>query len=130
MSHYRSVTTALAVLVLATPLAAQGVTDNRAAPNATPLMGSVLMAMPRVAIDPAPSLAPTLANATVGVRMGVTAAAPDALVVRSAGSHSPAMMIVGGVALLVGAVVGGNAGTIIMVGGGAIGLWGLWNYLQ
>ena len=40
------------------------------------------------------------------------------------------MMIVGGAALIVGAVVGGTAGTIIMIVGGVIGLVGLWNYLQ
>jgi hypothetical protein len=40
------------------------------------------------------------------------------------------MMIVGGAALIIGAVVGGTAGTIIMIAGGVIGLVGLWNYLQ
>jgi len=44
--------------------------------------------------------------------------------------NSPAMMIVGGVALLVGAVIGGSSGTIIMIGGGLLGLFGLWNYLR
>jgi hypothetical protein len=39
-------------------------------------------------------------------------------------------MIVGGAALLVGAVIGGNAGTIIMVGGGVVGLYGLYKFLQ
>jgi hypothetical protein len=40
------------------------------------------------------------------------------------------MMIVGGAALIVGAVVGGTAGTIVMIVGGVIGLVGLWNYLN
>jgi hypothetical protein len=40
------------------------------------------------------------------------------------------MMIVGGVALLVGAAVGGESGNIIMVGGAVIGLFGLWHYLK
>jgi uncharacterized membrane protein YiaA len=48
----------------------------------------------------------------------------------SQGSRNPAMMIVGGAALVVGAVIGGQAGTIVMVGGAVIGLVGLWNYLQ
>ena len=37
-----------------------------------------------------------------------------------------AMMIVGGAVLVVGAVIGGTPGTIIMVGGGVIGLIGLY----
>jgi hypothetical protein len=45
-------------------------------------------------------------------------------------SRSPAMMIVGGAALIVGAVIGGQSGTIVMVGGGLLGLVGLWNYLK
>ena len=40
------------------------------------------------------------------------------------------MMIVGSAAILVGAVVGGKGGTAIMVGGGVLGLVGLWNYLK
>jgi hypothetical protein len=40
------------------------------------------------------------------------------------------MMLVGGAGLLVGSIVGGKAGTVIMVGGGAVGLFGLWNYLK
>jgi hypothetical protein len=40
------------------------------------------------------------------------------------------MMIVGGVALVLGAVIGGGEGTIIMVGGAVIGLIGLWRWLQ
>jgi len=32
--------------------------------------------------------------------------------------------------MIVGAVIGGDAGTIVMVVGGVIGLVGLWNFLQ
>ncbi len=41
-----------------------------------------------------------------------------------------AMMVAGGAALVVGAIVGGDAGTVIMIGGGAIGIIGLYNYLK
>jgi hypothetical protein len=40
------------------------------------------------------------------------------------------MMIVGGAVLIVGAIVGGTSGTIIMVGGGVVGIIGLYRYLQ
>jgi hypothetical protein len=41
-----------------------------------------------------------------------------------------AMMVVGGAGIVVGALVGGDAGRIIMVGGAVVGLYGLWQYLQ
>lgn len=41
-----------------------------------------------------------------------------------------AWMVVGGAALVVGSMVGGDAGTIIMVTGGVIGLVGLFRYMQ
>ena len=40
------------------------------------------------------------------------------------------LMIIGGAAILVGAVVGGDAGWIISVGGACVGLYGLWIYLN
>lgn len=51
-------------------------------------------------------------------------------VVRPPNSRNTAMMLVGGAAMAVGALVGGDAGTIIMIGGGAVGLVGLWRHLQ
>ena len=46
------------------------------------------------------------------------------------GARSGALMFIGGAGLLVGALIGGSAGTVIMVAGGGIGLIGLWNYLN
>jgi len=39
-------------------------------------------------------------------------------------------MIVGGAAILVGAIVGDTAGNVFMVGGAVVGLYGLYKYLQ
>jgi hypothetical protein len=39
-------------------------------------------------------------------------------------------MVVGGAGLVVGSIVGGDAGTIIMVSGGVIGLVGLFRWLR
>jgi len=44
--------------------------------------------------------------------------------------QSRAMMIVGGAGLIVGAIIGGTPGTLVMVGGGVVGLVGLYDYLQ
>jgi len=41
-----------------------------------------------------------------------------------------ALMIVGGAAIVIGAVIGGDAGTIFMIGGAVAGLIGLYQYLQ
>jgi hypothetical protein len=40
------------------------------------------------------------------------------------------MMIVGGAALLAGTVVSGKTGTRIMIGGGILGLVGLWQHAK
>jgi hypothetical protein len=60
------------------------------------------------------------------------AAAPALLVQRRrAGLGQPmAMMVVGGAAVLLGAIIGDTPGTIIMIGGAVIGLIGLYEYLQ
>jgi hypothetical protein len=76
------------------------------------------------------SLAPVAQNLAVGVRAGVVPLGPVPVPRRGDTSHNRALMIVGGVTLLVGAVIGGDAGTIIMIGGGAIGIYGLYKYLQ
>ena len=41
-----------------------------------------------------------------------------------------ALMVVGGAALLTGLIIGGDAGTVIAVGGALVGLYGLYEYLQ
>ena len=45
-------------------------------------------------------------------------------------AENKALMIVGGAGLLVGAIIGGDAGTLIMVAGAAVGLYGLYKFLQ
>jgi hypothetical protein len=130
MSGHRSFTTAVAVLFLAAPLAAQGVSQGAAAQNVVPVTGPAPVAAPGASVERAPSLAPTRANATVGVRASAAAVAPVPSPSPSQRSRNPATMIVGGAALLVGAIIGGTAGTIVMVIGGVIGLVGLWDFLQ
>jgi hypothetical protein len=41
-----------------------------------------------------------------------------------------ALMVVGGAALIIGAVIGGTAGVLIAVAGAAVGLYGLYNFVQ
>ena len=56
---------------------------------------------------------------------------PTLVARQRAGLGQPmAMMVVGGAALLVGAIIGDTPGTIFMIGGAVIGLVGLYEYLQ
>jgi len=56
--------------------------------------------------------------------------APAPRVPRGNTSQNRALMIVGGVGLLVGAVIGGDAGTLVMLGSTGVGLWGLYRFLN
>lgn len=81
----------------------------------------------------APAVGPVLRPSAVRVRsarpepaLGINGAALAA----TSRTQSRAMMIVGGAALITGAIIGGDPGTIVMVGGAVVGLIGLYDYLQ
>jgi hypothetical protein len=51
----------------------------------------------------------------------------------ASGQHlgeAKAEMAVGGAAIVVGALIGGDGGSVLMFGGAIVGLYGLWNYLK
>lgn len=81
-----------------------------------------------------PPAGPSLDAATVGLRaeQNVQIPAKGTVVAqaRRGTTDATALMIVGGAAFLAGAVIGGDAGTIIMIGGAGVGLYGLYLYLQ
>ncbi|MHB8837386.1 MAG: hypothetical protein ACYC7F_00335 [Gemmatimonadaceae bacterium] len=129
MSRTSIVGAAFAAVLLASPVAAQSVIDapttRFTAPTAQAAPVTEL-ALPAVA----PSLASTQSAAPVGVH-AITTTLPFAPApAPRAYGRSPALMIVGGAMLLVGAVIGGDSGTIVMLGGGGLGLLGLWTYLR
>lgn len=107
------------ILVLRAPQgAAQSLTATPIAPNVTATQVQQSQ------------VGPTVAALTVGVR-NVVPATTQAAQRGSAGlGQNEALMIVGGAAILVGAVVGGDAGDIFMIGGAIVGLYGLYKYLQ
>lgn len=78
---------------------------------------------------------PTVAAASVAVQ-ALPAASTDAsaeaaaMQSRAGLGQSRALMFVGLATLIAGAVIGGEAGTVIMIAGAGIGLWGLYQYLQ
>ena len=80
----------------------------------------------------APAAGPTLDGAIVAVRAPMTATtreAPGAALARPL-RQSETLMIIGGGLFLTGAIIGDDAGTILMVGGVVTGLYGLYQYLQ
>jgi len=94
----------------------------------------------------APAQQPTKAARTIpaaGPRVELTATAarqrPQAIDSSAAATQAArrknmgqpvALMVVGGAAIIIGAVIGGDAGTIFMIGGAVAGLIGLYQYLQ
>jgi len=77
-----------------------------------------------------PAVGPALSNLPMAVQVeqSTTAAAlpPSTAYQR----QNQALMILGGAAFLTGAIIGGKAGTVFMVSGAVVGLYGLFKYLQ
>lgn len=75
---------------------------------------------------------PSVAASVVGIRRteATTKAPAPAAEARLGAGKNVALMVVGGAALIIGAVIGGTAGVLIAVAGAAIGLYGLYNFVQ
>lgn len=92
-------------------------------------------ASPAPAVSTAPTAQPSMVRADVaGIQVKADANAP--LVVNSAaaaGLHQGegvALMAVGGAALVAGLLIGDSAGTAVALGGVAVGLIGLYQYVR
>lgn len=126
------VTTPVAVLLFlsgaAAPLAAQTLVNT---PGDS---AQVIVDTARAVREGAPtsSTGAALTGLRSGVHVQETArdARPTMAPTRAGLGQARAMMIVGAAALITGGIIGGDAGTIIMVGGAVIGLIGLYEWLQ
>ncbi|HEY5219905.1 MAG TPA: hypothetical protein VIJ16_08845 [Gemmatimonadaceae bacterium] len=79
------------------------------------------------------AVGPVLQASAVAIQPANTSVALDRAAAMAGSTNltqSRAMMIVGGAGLIVGAIIGGTPGTLVMVGGGVVGLIGLYDYLQ
>ena len=113
-----------ALLALApVALTAQATADTPVAPVAT--APAVPVADAPAAVPIAGPVAETQAVALKAKNAPVPAPAP-----RANTTNNRALMIVGGVGLIVGAVIGGDAGTIVMLGSAGVGLLGLYRFLN
>jgi hypothetical protein len=136
MSGLRSVATAIAVMVFATPLLAQSATTvaDTTALARLPVSITTVAPMSVPHIRPAAPRWTTLQATTEATTQATTTpvAPRPATWSNGDGSHATAtaMMIVGGASLLVGTVISGKPGSMIMIGGGLLGLVGLWRYAK
>ena len=82
--------------------------------------------------DARPAAGPTIDAATAGIRPAPASATLVPGTAQQQGSFGRAetLMIVGGAAFVAGLIIGDDAGTVVMVSGAAIGLYGLYLYLQ
>jgi hypothetical protein len=98
-----------------------------------PTTGFPQSGSPEAATGQIAPMNPRVESARLGVAP-VEVAAEDpasALQRQRRGMGEPiALMVVGGGALLAGLIIGGDAGTVIAVGGAIIGLYGLYQYLR
>lgn len=121
-----SLAAAFAVMIPATLAYSQSLTTTPA-PAPTP-------ATAPESAKPDRGVGPTVAASTIGIRApsaakagNSTAAAADT---HLGAGQNVALMVVGGAAIVIGAVIGGAGGILLAIGGAAIGLWGLYNFIQ
>jgi hypothetical protein len=119
-----------AVTLGAAPLAAQsrGLSDTR---NESPTAAALGVA-PAAVTDSVVKTprGPSIASERVASHAITTPrGAPPVIQNRTSNRNAVALMIVGGAALVVGAVIGNDAGTLVMLGGAGIGLYGLYLFL-
>lgn len=123
------------IVTLTAPLGAQSV--SRASVPATDDSTAALLLRAPVAPGVTDSTASRATPApTVDLRAAAhytrstQTTAPNVFVGPHSQTQPVALMIVGGAAILAGALIEGDAGRIFMVGGAVIGLIGLYQYLQ
>ena len=114
-----------AAVLLAAPAAAQ---QNSPSLTSSPVPPAVSTDSAQRASTPA--VGPTVEASRVAVRRQPAEAVTPAAAPRGGYGQPVALMVVGGVALLSGLIIGGDAGTAIAIGGVVIGLIGLYQYLQ
>jgi hypothetical protein len=139
MMSFRSLSCGLLSLaLLATPAFAQSADSSSTgvaspAPAAAPIASEALRGHAQDAGHAASTAGPSREAATAGIRaVPESATTLSAAPARQQGSfgRSETLMIVGGAAFVAGLIIGDDAGTVVMVTGAAIGLYGLYLYLQ
>jgi hypothetical protein len=115
-----------AALIFAAPAAAQTAASANTGPE--PAASTVEVKAPTPAISIAPTQASTALSVSITPLTAPLVIAP--LPAQGNQRTNVALMIVGGAGLVVGSLIHGDTGTVIMVGGGVVGLIGLFRYLR
>ena len=100
------------------------------ASQAQSLMDSAFVTHRVATVAPVQSIGPTRASLSVAARTNIEPLTSPSAASGAGLTQPQALMIVGGAAILVGAIVGDTAGDVFMVGGAVVGLYGLYKYLQ
>lgn len=89
-------------------------------------------AAPKAQTETRAAAGPTVSSNVAGVQRASSAAPAKAAAAepRLGAGRNVALMVVGGAALIIGAVIGGTAGVLIAVAGAAVGLFGLYYFVQ
>ena len=133
VQHLRVMLSGATLVVAATPAAAQ---SNRvASSNAVTMAPTVLQSNTAVTIPsngpatPQPVALRLVGERTVAAATSLPTPVP-APAPRANNGSDVALMGVGAAAVVVGLLVGGDGGAAVAIGGGAIGLVGLYRYLR
>ena len=123
----------LFMLAAAAPLSAQS--SDRVSNDSVRVTPNAVQPTPeRETVTSSPTTGASMTGLRAGVHARETSRPNQPTMVEAGGranlGQARAMMVVGVAALIAGAVIGGQAGTFIMVGGAVIGLVGLYDYLQ
>jgi hypothetical protein len=125
-----SLVAAFFLMILPVAVIAQSVTSSAVGIPSSAARTPNATTTPNVAV---PSAGPTNAASTVGIRAPVAqrsnanAAAADP---HLGAGQNVALMVVGGAALIIGAAIGETAGVLLAIGGAAVFLYGLYNFIQ
>lgn len=119
MTRPRALFAALALVTVSTAVPAQS-SSFAPAPDLTP--GSAVEAV-------GPRLEASRAGVVIAPSVTVERVAP-APMYKKANIRGRNLMIIGGAAILGGAIVGGDAGNLVSLGGLGVGLYGLYVYLN
>lgn len=109
-----------------------------AGPRASAQLSRVPEAVPRASISQETAAqasfagrGPTMSSAALAPRLDVSGEDAAAMAAaRRPFGLSQTLMIVGGAAFVAGAIIGDDAGTVLMVAGAGVGLYGLYLYLH
>jgi hypothetical protein len=121
----------LAALLLVAATSAAQAQSSRDSLNTNAKVEAAAVAAPQTAPEAKKAnVGPTMESASVGVKTLRAKNDPAPLPPRAETRQNQAMMIVGFGGMIAGAVIGGDAGTIVMIGGAVVGLIGLYRYLE